>query len=146
MEAVFTGDRGSAVSAMAQAFKLYLSHQLDIIGVISLGGSGGTALVAPGLQILDIGIPKIILSTVASGDVAPYVGASDICMLYSVTDVAGINRISERVFSNAANALVGMIKGIKPMRRNHKPAIGLTMFGLTTPCVQGVVKKIGTQI
>ncbi|MBT3487521.1 MAG: ABC transporter permease [Desulfobacula sp.] len=142
MEAVFTGDRGSAVSAMAQAFKLYLSHQLDIIGVISLGGSGGTALVAPGLQILDIGIPKIILSTVASGDVAPYVGASDICMLYSVTDVAGINRISERVFSNAANALVGMIKGIKPMRRNHKPAIGLTMFGLTTPCVQGVVKKL----
>ncbi|MCK5516576.1 MAG: Tm-1-like ATP-binding domain-containing protein, partial [Desulfobulbaceae bacterium] len=142
MDAVFTGDRGSAVTAMAQAFKLYLPDQHDITGIISLGGSGGTALVAPGMQSLDIGIPKIILSTVASGDVAPYVGASDICMLYSVTDVAGLNRISERVFSNAANALVGMIKGIKPRRGNHKPAIGLTMFGLTTPCVQGVVKKL----
>lgn len=142
IEAVFTGDRGSAVSAMAQAFQLYLPEQPDISGVISLGGSGGTALVSPGLQSLDIGIPKIIVSTVASGDVAAYVGASDICMLYSVTDVAGLNRISEQVFSNAANALVGMIKGIKPVHRNHKPAIGLTMFGLTTPCVQGVVKKL----
>ncbi len=141
--AVFTGDRGTAVTAMAQAFQQYLPTLTDISGVISLGGSGGTALVSPGLQNLDIGIPKIIVSTVASGDVAAYVGASDICMLYSVTDVAGLNRISERVFSNAANALIGMIKGTRPLSRNHKPAIGLTMFGLTTPCVQGVEKKLG---
>ena len=142
-EAVFTGDRGTAVTAMAQAFQQYLPNLTDISGVISLGGSGGTALVSPGLQNLDFGIPKIIVSTVASGDVAAYVGASDICMLYSVTDVAGLNRISERVFSNAANALIGMIKGTRPLSRNHKPAIGLTMFGLTTPCVQGVEKKLG---
>ena len=140
--AVFTGDRGSAVSAMAQAFSLYLPQQPDVMGVISLGGSGGTALASPGLQSLDVGVPKIMVSTVASGDVGPYVGASDICMLYSVTDVAGINRISERVLSNAANALAGMITGRKPLGRSHKPAIGLTMFGLTTPCVQAVVKKL----
>ena len=78
----------------------------------------------------------------ASGNVKPYVGASDICMLYSVTDVQGINRISERVLANAANALVGMMTGKKPKGVQHKPAIGLTMFGVTTPCVQQVVKKL----
>jgi uncharacterized protein (UPF0261 family)/ABC-type branched-subunit amino acid transport system ATPase component len=140
--AVFTGDRGSAVTAMADAFARFLSSQKDIGGVISLGGSGGTALATPGMQSLNVGVPKIMVSTMASGDVKPYVGASDICMLYSVTDVAGINRISERVLANAANALVGMMSGKKPKGVQHKPAIGLTMFGVTTPCVQLVVKKL----
>jgi uncharacterized protein (UPF0261 family)/ABC-type branched-subunit amino acid transport system ATPase component len=140
--AVFTGDRGSAVTAMAEAFARFLASQKDIGGVISLGGSGGTALATPGMQSLDIGVPKIMVSTMASGNVQPYVGASDICMLYSVTDVAGINRISERVLANAANALVGMMSGKKPQGVQHKPAIGLTMFGVTTPCVQLVVKKL----
>jgi uncharacterized protein (UPF0261 family)/ABC-type branched-subunit amino acid transport system ATPase component len=140
--AVFTGDRGTAVTAMAEAFACYLAAQPDLGGVISLGGSGGTALSTPGMQSLDVGVPKIMVSTMASGDVKPYVGASDICMLYSVTDVQGINRISERVLANAANALVGMITGKKPKGIQHKPAIGLTMFGVTTPCVQQVVKKL----
>jgi uncharacterized protein (UPF0261 family)/ABC-type branched-subunit amino acid transport system ATPase component len=141
-DAVFTGDRGSAVSAMAEAFARFLSSRKDLGGVISLGGSGGTALATPGMQRLNVGVPKIMVSTMASGNVAPYVGASDICMLYSVTDVAGINRISERVLSNAANALAGMMSGKKPSGVQHKPAIGLTMFGVTTPCVQAVVKKL----
>ncbi len=141
-DAVFTGDRGTAVAAMTVAFKNYMSTRSDVVGMISLGGSGGTALAAPGMQGLSVGVPKIMVSTVAGGDVGPYVGASDICMLYSVTDIAGINRISERVLSNAANALVGMISGKKPLKKQHKPAIGLTMFGVTTPCVQTVVKKL----
>lgn len=140
--AVFTGDRGTAVTAMAEAFARFLASRQDLGGVISLGGSGGTALSTPGMQSLNVGVPKIMVSTMASGDVKPYVGASDICMLYSVTDVAGINRISERVLANAANALVGMMTGKKPKSVQHKPAIGLTMFGVTTPCVQQVVKKL----
>ena len=141
-EAVFTGERGSAVTAMAEAFAHYMPAQKDVAGVIGLGGSGGTALATPGMQALNVGIPKIMVSTVASGNVAPYVGASDICMIYSVTDVAGINRISERVLANAANALVGMMTGKKTKDRQHKPAIGLTMFGVTTPCVQMVTRKL----
>ncbi|MCP4626884.1 MAG: ABC transporter permease [bacterium] len=141
-DAVFTGDRGTAVTAMSEAFARYLAVQQDLGGVISLGGSGGTALSTPGMQSLNVGVPKIMVSTMASGDVKPYVGASDICMLYSVTDVQGINRISERVLANAANALVGMMTGKKPRGVQHKPAIGLTMFGVTTPCVQQVVKKL----
>ena len=140
--AVFTGDRGTAVTAMADAFVHYLAAQQDAAGIISLGGSGGTSLSTPGMQSLDVGVPKIMVSTMASGDVKAYVGASDICMLYSVTDVQGINRISERVLANAANALVGMMTGKKPESVQRKPAIGLTMFGVTTPSVQQVVKKL----
>jgi uncharacterized protein (UPF0261 family)/ABC-type branched-subunit amino acid transport system ATPase component len=141
-DAVFTGERGSSVTAMAEAFSHYIPAQKDVGGVIGLGGSGGTALTTPGMQRLDVGIPKIMVSTVASGNVAPYVGATDICMLYSVTDISGINRISERVLANAANALVGMMAGKRPKAGQHKPAIGLTMFGVTTPCVQLVVRKL----
>jgi uncharacterized protein (UPF0261 family)/ABC-type branched-subunit amino acid transport system ATPase component len=140
--AVFTGDRGSSVKAMAEAFAAFMASRQDVGGVISLGGSGGTALATPGMQRLNVGVPKFMVSTMASGNVEPYVGASDICMLYSVTDVAGINRISEQVLSNAANALVGMMSGKKPKGVDHKPAIGLTMFGVTTPCVQAVVRKL----
>ena len=140
--AVFTGDRGSSIKAMAEAFAGFMASRQDVGGVISLGGSGGTALATPGMQKFNVGIPKIMVSTMASGNVEPYVGASDICMLYSVTDVAGINRISEQVLSNAANALVGMMSGKKPKGVEHKPAIGLTMFGVTTPCVQAVVRKL----
>jgi uncharacterized protein (UPF0261 family) len=103
----------------AMAFAGFMSSRQDVGGVISLGGSGGTALATPGMQRLNVGVPKIMVSTMASGNVEPYVGASDICMLYSVTDVAGINRISEQVLSNAANALVGMMSGKKPKGVEH---------------------------
>jgi uncharacterized protein (UPF0261 family) len=142
--AVFTGDRGSAVSEMAVAFEQFVTRRRDLGGLISAGGSGGTALATLAMRGLPIGLPKVMVSTVASGDVKPYVGPSDICMMYSVTDVAGINRISERVLSNAAHALAGMIAYGRALTGDSsaKPAIGLTQFGVTTPCVQAVTKAL----
>ncbi len=138
--AVFTGDRGSAVTEMALAFEHFIARRRDLGGLISAGGSGNTALATPAMRRLPIGVAKVMVSTVASGDVKPYVGPSDICMMYSVTDVSGINRISEKVLANAAHALVGMISYYKNETNTDqtKPAIGLTMFGLTTPCVQAL--------
>jgi uncharacterized protein (UPF0261 family)/ABC-type branched-subunit amino acid transport system ATPase component len=143
--AVFTGDRGSAVTEMAVAFEEFAARRRDIGGLISAGGSGGTALATRAMRRLPIGVPKVMVSTVASGDVRPYVGPSDICMMYSVTDVAGINRISEKVLANAAHALAGMLafsRSPGPAEAQSKPALGLTMFGLTTPCVQAVCKQL----
>ena len=142
--AVFTGDRGSAVTEMAVAFEQFVLHRRDLGGLISAGGSGGTALATRAMRGLPIGVPKLMVSSVASGDVKPYVGPADICMMYSVTDVAGINRISERVLANAAHALAGMIAhGRRPDGESGvKPAIGLTQFGDTTPCVQAVTKAL----
>ena len=143
--AVFTGERGSAVTEMAVAFEEFVARRRDLGGLISAGGSGGTALATRAMRRLPIGVPKVMVSTVASGDVRPYVGPSDLCMMYSVTDVAGINRISERVLANAAHALAGMVAFARPASsaEDHgKPALGLTMFGLTTPCVQAVCKQL----
>jgi uncharacterized protein (UPF0261 family)/ABC-type branched-subunit amino acid transport system ATPase component len=142
--AVFTGDRGSAVAEMAVAFEQFVLRRRDLGGLISAGGSGNTALATPAMRRLAIGVPKVMVSTVASGDVRPYVGPSDICMMYSVTDVSGINRISERVLANAAHALAGMIAYARTSTGEAatKPALGLTMFGLTTPCVQAVTKQL----
>jgi uncharacterized protein (UPF0261 family)/ABC-type branched-subunit amino acid transport system ATPase component len=140
--AVFSGDRGSAVSAMALAFEHYIQTRRDVGGIISAGGSGGTALATPAMRALPIGVPKVMVSTVASGDTRPYVGPSDICMMYSVTDVQGINRISEKVLSNAAHALAGMVAHPPVQTHQTKPAIALTMFGVTTPCLQAVVKQL----
>jgi uncharacterized protein (UPF0261 family)/ABC-type branched-subunit amino acid transport system ATPase component len=140
--AVFTGDRGSAVAGMAQAFTRFMAGRRDVGGIISAGGSGGTALVTPAMRSLPVGVPKVMVSTVASGNVRQYVGPSDICMIYSVTDVAGINRISANVLSNAAHALAGMIGFRQEMDQSRLPAVGLTMFGVTTPCVQAVVKSL----
>lgn len=140
--AVFTGDRGSAVAGMAQAFIHFMAKRRDVGGIISAGGSGGTALVTPAMRSLPVGIPKVMVSTVASGNVRQYVGPSDICMIYSVTDVAGINRISAKVLSNAAHALAGMIGFRQEADPSRLPAIGLTMFGVTTPCVQAVTQAL----
>jgi len=143
--AVFTGDRGSAVTEMAIAFEEFVARRRDIGGLISAGGSGGTALATRAMRRLPIGVPKVMVSTVASGDVKPYVGPSDICMMYSVTDVAGINRISEKVLANAAHALAGMLAFSRPpsaAEQQGRPALGLTMFGLTTPCVQAVRRQL----
>jgi uncharacterized protein (UPF0261 family) len=140
-DAVFTGDRGSAVAAMALAFQHYLPRQDDVDGVIGLGGSGGTALIAPAMRVLPVGVPKIMVSTVASGDVSGYVEGSDIAMLHSVTDVAGLNRISRRVLGNAAHALAGACSHPIPVH-DERPAVGLTMFGVTTPCVGAVADQL----
>ncbi|MDB5838340.1 MAG: hypothetical protein JWQ23_292 [Herminiimonas sp.] len=140
--AVFTGDRGSSVTAMAEAFENFIATRRDLGGLISAGGSGGTAMATRAMRRLPIGVPKVMVSTVASGDVKPYVGPADICMMYSVTDVSGLNRISERVLANAAHALSGMLAYAREASADVKPALGLTMFGLTTPCVQAVSKAL----
>ena len=140
--AVFSGDRGGAVSAMARAFEHFIHTRRDLGGIVSAGGSGGTSLATPAMRALPIGVPKVMVSTMASGDTRPYVGPSDICMMYSVTDVQGINRISEKVLANAAHALAGMIAHPPPAESHTKPALGLTMFGVTTPCVQQVTKLL----
>ncbi|MGI8575989.1 MAG: Tm-1-like ATP-binding domain-containing protein [Egibacteraceae bacterium] len=141
-EAVFSDDRGEAVGAMAEALERFVATRDDIGGMIGLGGSGGTALISPALRALPVGVPKVMVSTVASGDVSAYVGPSDIAMMYSVTDVAGLNRISREVLGNAAHALAGMLANEVPPAEDDKPALGLTMFGVTTPCVQQVVERL----
>lgn len=133
--AVFVNDRGRAVAGMAEALRRWLPGRQNLGGVLGIGGSGGTALIAPALRELDIGVPKLLVSTIASGNVAPYVGPSDIAMLYSVTDVAGLNRISRHVLGNAAHALAGMLQNQVPEIADGKSAIGLSMFGVTTECV-----------
>ena len=142
--AVFSDDRGNATAAMALAFEAFVKTRRDLGGIISAGGSGGTSMATQGMRALPIGCPKVMVSTMASGDTRPYVGPSDICMMYSVTDVQGINRISEKVLANAAHALAGMIAHPAVESEITKPALGLTMFGVTTPCVQAVTKRLET--
>src|SRR6187402_3442019 len=128
--AVFTGDRGSSVEAMSEALRRFVLTRTDLAGILGAGGSGGTALVTPSMRALPVGVPKVMVSTVASGDVGMYVGPSDIAMMYSVTDVAGLNRISRQVLGNAAHALAGMLARPVPVVAEAKPALGLTMFGV----------------
>lgn len=135
---VFTGDRGAAVAGMTEAFARWITRQDGIAGIITAAGSGGTAIVAPAMRALPVGVPKLIVSTVASGDVRQYVGPADIMMMYSVADVQGLNAITEDVLGNAAQAMIGMVQARRAARPRSaaKPAIALSMFGVTTPCVQ----------
>ncbi len=137
-------DRGAAVSAMAEAFETYTRQANWIGGLIGAGGSGGTALLAPAMRALPVGTPKVLVSTVASGNVGPYVGPSDIAMIYSVTDIQGLNLISARVLGNAAHALVGMMQHEVP-EISAKPAIGLTMFGVTTAAVSHIADALSAE-
>ena len=140
--AVFTGERGSAVSAMALALVALLRGRSDVGGVIGAGGSGAAALVAPAMRSLPVGVPKLLVCTLASGDVRAYVGSADIAMLYPVVDVSGLNRISRQVLANAAHAMAGMVRARLPVDPNALPALGLSMFGVTTACVQGVTQAL----
>lgn len=142
-EAVFTGDRGSAVSAMGLAFERFILSRDDVGGVIGLGGSGGTAMVTQAMRVLPVGTPRVMVSTVAAGNVSAYVGPNDIAMVNSITDIAGLNRISRTVLSNAANSIAGMVRNRQELEQEDKPALGLTMFGVTTPCVTQVVEQLG---
>lgn len=133
-------DRGQAVTAMSEALREWLPGEVkaeNVAGVIAIGGSGGTAIVAPAFQALPIGFPKLIVSTIASGNTKPYVGSSDITMMYSVVDVAGLNSVSRRILSNAAHAIAGMVANARDFPEDRR-ALGLTMFGVTTPCVDMV--------
>ncbi|ESY81235.1 ABC transporter permease [Mesorhizobium sp. LNHC221B00] len=146
--AVFTNDRGGSVSAMAEAFARWIEREPGIGGVISAGGSGGTTLATAGMRVLPVGIPKLMVSTVAAGDVAKYVGGADIMMFHSVADVQGLNSITEQVLSNAAHAMAGMVAQLpnaeawEAKRKLARPAVGITMFGVTTPLVQAVTKRL----
>jgi uncharacterized protein (UPF0261 family)/ABC-type branched-subunit amino acid transport system ATPase component len=149
--AVFSRDRGASVAAMAEAFETWIKRQGDIAGIISAGGSGGASIVAPAMRALPIGAPKLLISSMASGDVSRYVGPTDITMMYSVTDVQGLNSISKQVLANGAQALIGMVKarleakrevGAARSRRLAVRSVGLTMFGVTTPCVQQIASAL----
>jgi uncharacterized protein (UPF0261 family) len=133
-------DRGRAVTEISRAFEAFLLQEQrtgKIGGVIGIGGSGGTAIITTGMRAMPIGLPKVMVSTVASANVAPYVGANDITMMYSVVDVAGLNAVSRRVLSNAAHAIAGMVFNFQE-DKSAKPTLGMTMFGVTTPCVERV--------
>jgi uncharacterized protein (UPF0261 family) len=140
--AVFDDDRGAAIAAMTDAFERFVKTRDDIGGLLGVGGSGGTAIITRAMRALPIGVPKVMVSTMASGNVAGYVGPSDITMVYSVTDVAGLNQISRRVLGNAAHALAGMMLHPVPQQKDERLALGLTMFGVTTPCVQQIVRLL----
>jgi uncharacterized protein (UPF0261 family) len=132
------GDRGAAVEAMCRgsavvAARLLAEGRLD--GILSVGGSGNSSIGAAAMAALPVGVPKLIVSTVASGDTRPYVGAKDVSMTYSVVDISGLNRISERILSNAAGAIAGMAQVRVAESGESRPLIGATMFGVTTPAV-----------
>ncbi|WP_424005231.1 Tm-1-like ATP-binding domain-containing protein (plasmid) [Haloarcula salina] len=133
------GDRGVAMEVMgdgaaAIATKLHEAGALD--GILGLGGSGNTSIATSAMRALPVGVPKLMVSTMASGDTEPYVGATDIAMLYSVADIEGLNQLSRTVIANAALAMVGMVANDPGVELSEKPTIGMTMFGVTTPCVQ----------
>ncbi len=133
------GDRGNSVAVMAQGAAVLVAEKQaagEIDGIISLGGSAGTTIGTTAMQAVPVGVPKIMVSTLASGDTSPYVQSKDICMMYSVVDIAGINRLSRQILANAAGAIVGMVNAEAPEATEaDKPLIAATMFGVTTPCV-----------
>nr|CAB3470504.1 unnamed protein product [Digitaria exilis] len=146
-------DRGKAIALMSEALQSFLQKRYDsstLLGAIGLGGSGGTALIAPALRSLPLGVPKLIVSTVASGHTAPYVGTSDLVLFPSVVDICGINSVSRVILSNAAAAFAGMIHGVLSASNESdeaatKPTIGITMFGVTTPCVSAVKDRLNIE-
>lgn len=146
-ELVTAGDRGRAVEVMARGAvavvqRLHRAGALD--GIAGLGGTGGTTLISAAMRALPVGVPKLLVSTVASGDTRQYVGASDIAMLYSIVDIAGINRVSATVLGNAAGAIAGMA-GTEPLPgASDRPLVGATMFGVTTPCVETARQRLDT--
>ena len=132
------GDRGNSVTVMAQGAATLIAERHaagEVDGIISLGGSAGTTIGTTAMQALPVGVPKLMVSTLASGDTSPYVQSKDICMMYSVVDIAGINRLSRQILANAAGAIVGMVNTKVSEASDDKPLIAATMFGVTTPCV-----------
>ncbi|MDR8393615.1 Tm-1-like ATP-binding domain-containing protein [Aliifodinibius sp. S!AR15-10] len=142
-------DRGKAIGVMSDGLatvleELFEKHNID--GIIGMGGSAGTNVVTSGMRALPYGVPKICISTVASGDVAPYVGVSDIIMIPSLIDIAGINSLSTAIFSRAVGALSGMIETRTGDRAVESgPVIGASMFGNTTPCIDACRKALSRE-
>ncbi|MCS7167416.1 MAG: Tm-1-like ATP-binding domain-containing protein [Gemmatales bacterium] len=147
-------DRGNAVTLAAKGAArivsdLYKQGQVD--GVLALGGSAGTTIATSAMRALPVGVPKLMVSTLASGQVRPFVGVRDICMMYSVVDISGVNRISRQVLTNAAFAMLGMVRGRQTTTATakDKPLVTATMFGVTTPCVETarrIVEQAGYEV
>jgi uncharacterized protein (UPF0261 family) len=145
-------DRGRAIAAAADAaakLAVKLHHQGKLSGVLGLGGSAGTTIATAAMRALPLGVPKLMVSTLASGDVRPYVGTRDVTMMYSVVDIAGLNRVSRLVLDNAAAAMAGMLmfsREAQPSAEEpgaaDRPLITATMFGVTTPCVEAARKAL----
>lgn len=136
-EMIEKADRGNNIAVMSKGVAVVVQKLYEegkIHGVISLGGSAGTTIGTSAMRVLPVGVPKVMVSTMASGDTRPYVDTKDVAMIYSVVDIAGINSLSRQILSNAAGAIVGMIKTEAPAGED-RPMIGITMFGVTTPCV-----------
>jgi len=139
-------DRGAAVIAMSEALRGLVKAQLQagaITGIIGIGGSGGTSMIAPALHVLPYGMPKLLVTTLASGTVTPFVDIYDVMVLNPVTDLAGLNRLSRMILANAAHAIVGMVSHATAQPQDDaRPALGLSMFGVTTDCVQTVTRQL----
>ena len=142
-------DRGEMMAVMGRGAAQVIRTLADegrIHGLLSVGGSGGSSVAAPAMQALPIGFPKLLVSTMASGDVKPYVGEVDSTLTYSVVDVAGINSISAAVLGNAAAAIAGMAKAYEARLAepvgDHRPLVGITMFGVTTPAADEARKTL----
>lgn len=148
--ALESADRGEAVRIMSESIGILLSdlasqHRID--GVISLGGTGGTAIGTAGMRVLPLGLPKVMVSTVASGNVATYVGIKDIVMFPSLVDVSGLNRVSRRVLTQAAAAVCAMAEANEPsiIPKSDRPLVVASMFGNTTRCVEHARKLLEEQ-
>jgi uncharacterized protein (UPF0261 family) len=138
-------DRGPAVTAMgkgAAAIVNRLEKEGRIHGIIAMGGGGGTSIAARAMRDLPVGFPKLIVSTLAAGDISPYVGVKDITMMPSIVDISGINRLSSEIMANAAGAVAGMVRAKRPAPTDAKPLVAATMFGVTTPCVTAARKVL----
>ncbi|TDD31586.1 UPF0261 family protein [Actinomadura sp. KC06] len=137
------GDRGAAVTAMGEGAAAVLAGLERVDAVLAVGGSGGSSIAARAVRDLPIGLPKLIVSTMASGGVTPYVGAKDVTMMYSVVDIAGVNRVSRLILGNAAAAAAGMAKAHVPApSAEERPLVGASMFGVTTPAVDAARERL----
>jgi len=139
-------DRGAAVAVMANGVEKIVSRMYargEVDAIISIGGSAGTTVGTQAMRALPVGVPKLMVSTLASGDTRPYVGTKDVTMMYSVVDISGMNRVSRAVFANAANAISAMATA-KRTSKADRPLLGATMFGVTTPCVEKVRSALET--
>ena len=139
-----TDDRGTAVAAMGDALSRYISSCDDVAGIVGIGGGGGTSIITAGMRALPLGLPKLRGATLASGDVAPFVDVSDITMMPAVTDLAGLNRLSRTILHNAGTAITGMCSHPLVASEN-KPALGLTMFGVTTDAVSAITDQLKSE-
>ncbi len=137
-------ERGAAVAQLSDCLGEFLLAEFSagrIAGIVGLGGSGGTSLISAAARRLPVGLPKLIVSTVASGSTNAYIDCSDLVLFPSVVDVAGLNAVSMEVLQNAAHAMCGMVAHRQAIR-SPRPLLGLTMFGVTTPCVMSVKQEL----